>query len=341
MPLAPHLRFWSTVAALALSSRFIIRELPECGPNLLMVALAWGGILLWRGGRDGLGGASLGLAIALKCTPALFLPYFALKRQWKMVAATSIFAALFTLAPIVRFGPTSYERHIRTWLAAIVKGLSNNNPSIGVLGQEEVWNVSLRPTLGRFLMHLPDGHKGKIDSNWRAEWLDLEPGVASTIVKASLLALLGFTAWRFRRPVLDRQAEAIAWEAAAVSLLILLVSPITWKQHCVGVFPAFYLLTRLGTARRSLPRWILVFLGVYTVVLLLGDRGVIGRDLTLSLDSFGVTTWAILLLLGVVMACHATRVCMDNPVGRTAHGPSRGRAAEPIRANALPGLTIS
>ena len=130
-------------------------------------------------GRDWLGGSRrLGLAIALKCTPALFVPYFALKRQWTFLAATLVFTALFTLAPIVRFGPASYERHIRTWLAAVTKGLSNNNPSIGVLGQEEVWNVSLRPTLGRFLMHLPDRHKGKIDSSWRAEWLNLEPNVA-------------------------------------------------------------------------------------------------------------------------------------------------------------------
>jgi alpha-1,2-mannosyltransferase len=335
MPLAPHLRFWATVAALALASRFIIRELPECGPNLLMVALAWGGILLWREGRDWLGGASLGLAIALKCTPALFLPYFALKRQWKLLAAASIFTALFTLAPIVRLGSASYERHIRTWLGSVSKGLSNTNPSIGVLGEEEVWNVSLRPTLGRFLMHLPDGHKGKIDSAWRAEWLNLEPRVAGYVVKATLLALLGFVAWQFRRPVVDRQAEAIAWEAAAVSLLILLVSPITWKQHCVGVFPAFYLVTRLGTSERSLPRWILAFLSVYVVVLLVADRGVIGRDLTLSLDSFGTTTWAILLLLGIVMVCHTRRARVDGWVARTAHGPYRGRVVEREGADRL------
>ena len=140
-----------------------------------------------------------------------------------------------------------------------------------------------------------------------------------------------FLAWRFRRPVIDRQAEAIAWEAAAVSLLILLVSPLTWKQHCVGVFPAFYLVSRLGTSERSLPRWILAFLGIYVVVLLLGDRGVIGRELTLSLDSFGATTWAILLLLGVVIACHATRI----RVGGSAHQVLRGRAVERVGAGAV------
>jgi alpha-1,2-mannosyltransferase len=307
LPLPPHLTFWSTVAALTLSSRFIIRELPECGPNLLMVALAWGGFALWRQKREGLGGASLGLAIALKCTPALFVPYFVLKRQWKMVATTTAFAALFTLAPMARFGPESYGRHMRAWVGTSIKGLTGTNPSVGVLGEEEVWNVSFRPTLARFLMHLPDGHKGKIDSSWRAEWLDLSPAVANRAVKASLFLILAFVAWTFRRPVRDREAETLLWEAAAISILILLVSPLTWKQHCVGVFPAFYLITRLGMAKRDLPRWTFVALGVYVVVILLGDRGVIGRDLTLILDSFGVTTWSLLILLGVVLACHARR----------------------------------
>ena len=44
LPLAREPLFWSTVQAVALSSRFVIRELPECGPNLLMVGLAWGGL---------------------------------------------------------------------------------------------------------------------------------------------------------------------------------------------------------------------------------------------------------------------------------------------------------
>ena len=48
LPVGREAWFWSTAAAVALSSRFVIRELPECGPNLLMVALAWGAIALWR-----------------------------------------------------------------------------------------------------------------------------------------------------------------------------------------------------------------------------------------------------------------------------------------------------
>lgn len=339
LPLGQEPLFWSTALALALSSRFLIRELPECGPNLLMVALAWGGLALWRQRREGLGGACLGLAIAMKCTQALFLPYFALKRQWKMVAATVAFTALFTLAPAVRLGPSLYERHLRTWVGSTWKGLRGSDPSVGVLGQEEVWNVSLRPTVARFLMHLPPGHKGIIAPRWRAEWLDLSPPVAGALIKAGMVALLAGVAWRFRRPARDREDDTILWEGAAVSLLILLYSPLTWRQHCVGAFPACYLIARTGVARGGLPRWMLRALGVYVVLVLLLDRGVVGRDMTLALDSFGATTWSLLILLSVTLGCHARQPAaaraVSSPSARTdgphasSHAPVAARPGRP------------
>ena len=54
-----------------------------------------GGLAFWRRGRDGLAGAVPGLAIAMKCTQALFVPYFILKRQWRMVGATTAFTLAF------------------------------------------------------------------------------------------------------------------------------------------------------------------------------------------------------------------------------------------------------
>jgi hypothetical protein len=301
----PQPLFWSTTLALALASRFIIRELPECGPNLLMIALAWASLALWRQGRDGLAGACLGLAIAMKCTQALFVPYFILKRQWTMVAATTTFTLLFSVAPVVRQGPALFERHLSTWAANCWSGVRSSDPSVGVLGQEEVWNLSLRPMLARYIMHLPPEHKGRIATPWRAEWLDLSPPAAGTTIKAGMLALLAAIAWRFRRPVLDRCEESLIWECAVVSLLIVLYSPLTWRQHCVAVLPAFYLITRATAVRGSPPRWMRGALGVYVFFVLILDRGVVGRDNTRILDTFGATTWALMLLLAVTMGCHA------------------------------------
>jgi hypothetical protein len=322
LPLPKEALFWSTTLAVALSSRFVIRELPECGVNLLMVALAWGGFAFWRQGRDGLGGACLGLAIAMKCTQALFVPYFVLKRQWRMVMATSAFVVLFSLAPVVRQGPSVYGRHLMTWVANCRKGLLESDPSVGVLGQEEVWNVSLKPTLARYLMHLPPDHKGRITSRWHAEWLNLPPPLAGAVIKAGILLVLAGVAWRFRRPARECDRETLLWEGAAVSLMILLLSPLTWRQHCVAVFPAFYLITRTRAARGGLPRWMLGALAVYVLFVLVFDRGVVGRNMTLILDSFGATTWSLLLVLAVTLGGHALRTAAASGAAHVQNSPS-------------------
>ena len=305
MPLDRASRFRATALALVLASRFLIRELPECGPNLVMVALAWSGLACWRSRREGLGGACLGLAIALKCTPALFVPYFALKRQWRMVASTTFFAAAFTLAPAAWMGPASFGAHFRVWAGHCARGIGQADPSVGVLGQEEVKNHSLRPVVARFLMELPPGHLGRLDSRWRARGLDLPPAVAGMVIKAGLALLLISVGWRFRRPARDRDDPAILWESAVVSILILLLSPLTWRQHCVGAYPACYLIARSAFARGGLPRWLIGGLGVYAVGVIGLDRWIVGRSGTLVLDSWGVTTWGLVILLGVTVACRS------------------------------------
>ena len=321
IPLGGEPLFWATTAALALSSRFIIRELPECGPNLLMVALAWAGFYFWTQGRDGLGGACLGLAIAMKCTQALFLPYFVLKRQWKMVAATTICTTLFSLTPVLWQGPALYERHLKTWAGNCWNGLRTADPSIGVLGQEEVWNVSLKPTLARFLMTLPAGHKGRIASPWRATGLDLPPAAAGVVIRTGMALLLAWVGWRFRQPAVTRDREILLWEGAVVSLLILLYSPITWRQHCVAVVPAFYLIARTTATRGGLPGWMRTALGIFIVLILVLDRGVVGREMTRVLDSFGATTWSLMLLLAVTLGCHARLLMMETPTRLSRRGP--------------------
>jgi hypothetical protein len=52
------------------------------------------GLLFAVRGRLSAAGASLGLAISTKVLPGLFLPYFALTRQWRMFLAASIFAGV-------------------------------------------------------------------------------------------------------------------------------------------------------------------------------------------------------------------------------------------------------
>src|SRR5690606_24929913 len=100
-PLDEDRLFFVVVGAVFMSSRFLVRDMPECGVNLALVALSWLAVEFWVKHRDWAGGWCLGLAISLKCTPALFWAWFVWKRQWKMAGTTLAATVVFTLSPVL------------------------------------------------------------------------------------------------------------------------------------------------------------------------------------------------------------------------------------------------
>ena len=293
--------FWVVMLTLGLSARFWVRDLLECLVNTALVALAWLAVYLWSRRRVWLGGMSLAFAISLKCTAALFLPYFLLKRQWRMAIATVLFTAVFTLLPIVRYGPEGYIRHMRAWTGLAKLATTKSDPSHFAATKQ---NMALKPSLARYLMRLPPGHLGRVDSPFYVDLLDLSPKVAGKVVYLVMFALIAWIAWLFRSPVGARDDPLLLWEFAAVSLLILLYSPITWGQHCVGVIPALFLISRRISMRRPLAGWMKVLLGWYVLATLVLNRGVVGADVAHLLESYHIETWAILSLLAVVLGLH-------------------------------------
>jgi hypothetical protein len=301
LPLSRERLFWVAAATLLVTSRFISRDFADGGQNLVLLGLTWCAIYLWKIGRDIFAGASLGLAIALKCTPVLFVAYFAWKRQWKFAAASLLFAAAFTLTPALR--QSTYPMHMQTWFDAVYQGVKQSDPSVGVLGPEELQNKSLRPALARYLMHLSADAPGRIDSPGYIDFLDLQPRTAGIIIKIVLFILLGAVIWLLRHPFAGRDDPMVVWECATISLLTLLYSPITWGQHCVATIPALYLLLRSIAAGHTFPRWMYWTLGGVAFVVLFANRSIVGRDLSLLLESYHLVTFSLLALLVVVLCC--------------------------------------
>jgi hypothetical protein len=325
LPLSGARRFWAAAAALVVVSRFVVRELPECGPNLTLLACVWAAIYFWTQRRDVAAGLCLGLATALKCTPGLFIAYFIWKRQWKLTITSAAAAAAFSLAPALWQGPTDYQRHVQIWLANLRYGIQQPDPSAGVLGPDTLQNLSLRPAVVRCLMHLPEGHPGRLDHPAFMDFLDLSPATAGRITKLVMLALLLVVAWCFRKPIADRDGLTVAWECAAVGTLALLLSPITWYQHCVALLPVFYLFMRTVAAGIRPARWMVAIVVTFVVVVLLLSRGLIGREASLLLASYHLTTWAVVaalvLAVGNRLALNATRRQGDTETRRNSKTP--------------------
>ncbi len=302
-PLTSTQAFWVAACALFLVGRFVIRDLAELGVNTLLVTLTWLAVFLWTQRREWLAGTSLGLAIALKCTPAIFAAYFLWKRQWRMFAITSLAAAAFTLAPILVQGPESYWKHMAAWTGHAWQGFGSADPSVGVLGPEPLQNMALRPALARYLMHLPPEHPGRADHPFYVDLLGLRPAVAGWVIKGILAALLASFLYWSRRAVGNRNDPQLLWEFAALAILMLLFSPITWGQHCVALLPACYFVAAFALMRGGLPRWMLGVLGFFILFVPILSRDLLGRDLALLLASYHVATIAMVGLLVVVAGC--------------------------------------
>lgn len=300
-PLDENRLFLVVAGAVFFSSRFLVRDMPECGVNLALVALSWLAVEFWIRRRDWAGGWCLGLAISLKCTPALFWAWFLWKRQWKMAGTTLIATVAFTLSPVVLLGPEGYRDTMAEWISNVWRGVGETHPAFGVLGDEPLQNVSLRPALARYLTVLPEGHRSRVAHSLYFDVLDLPPMVAGWAIKLVLVSLVIGIAYRFRHPVARRDEPTLLWEAAAVSLLILLLSPITWGQHCVGVLPAFYLLTRRRVSGKSLPGWTQAMIWMYVFGILLLNRELLGKEWTYLVDSYRVPTFLFVGLLAVVV----------------------------------------
>jgi len=140
------------------------------------------------------------------------------------------------------------------------------------------------------VMQLPAEHNARIDSPLYIEFLNFAPQTAGRIVKFMMLFFLAFVFWRFRSRIQTRDDERLLWECGAISTLILLYSPVTWGQHCVGIFPGVYLLIRSSISKGHFTKPLKISIGVFAFVVLVLNRTFIGKHFTELIDTYHLPT---------------------------------------------------
>ncbi|MGH3274097.1 MAG: glycosyltransferase 87 family protein [Streptosporangiaceae bacterium] len=173
-------------------------------------------------------GALVGLAAAVKLTPAAFLLFFLLRRDWRAAATAALSFCLATAAGFA----LAWRDSLQYWTSTVFQIGRPGNPIYAA-------NQSIEAVLARAGL-VPDSLTG------RGVWL-----AASALVV--LLACLGM------RHALDRgqngsdhgnrSGEYRGWDAWALSLnafAALLVSPISWSHHWVWGETAMLVLTCLS-----------------------------------------------------------------------------------------------
>jgi hypothetical protein len=286
-------------AAIVLALPAITGDLSHNNVNIFILFLIALCLELYRRGRDSASGVVLGLAIACKITPLLFLAYFAWKRAWRVVAACLAGLVLWlAVVPGTVFGWERNAQLFTDWYRLMIE-----RPVLKGEVTTEHPNQAIPGVVYRLLTHSPSFITYDVtpqgDIPVPAEYhnlADIGRPAAWVVVKVLTFAFVLAVIFLCRAPRGERQGLRFAAECGLIILGMLLLSERTWKHHAVTlILPAAVLAC---AATLDLPvrtrRFIvgsLVAAGL--LIALPGLFGSRGQDLALV---FGTHTLAFLLL---------------------------------------------
>jgi alpha-1,2-mannosyltransferase len=296
-------RLWVGVGAGALTLQFILNDLDDGGPHLLLLGILSGGLYAVWVGRERLGSVLIGLGIVLKLTPALFVLLFLWKRQWRLAFYTVLATAFWIALPIFYMGPTSWWDHHSEWARNAVLSVMDRQAEGRQENELQKANLSLRHTMLRYLVTYPATHRlRQVDQSYKPV-LDLPSPIANAIVGVAAIGILGLFAWSSRQPYQGAGDPAWARECAGTFLLALLFSPITWDQHLVWMIPAASIVVAAAVKLNGeLSRLGYVMLAAYALLTIVLNYEAVGSARWEALKSYHHLGIAMLILYGLLLS---------------------------------------
>ncbi|CUQ66554.1 glycosyltransferase family 87 protein [Candidatus Nitrospira inopinata] len=298
----PANRLWLGVGAGVLVLQFILNDLDDGGPHLILLGILTGGLYAIWVGRERLGAAFVGLGIALKLTPALFVLLFAWKRQWRVATYTVLAVFFWILLPLPYMGAASWRDHHVEWINNALLSVFDRQVEGRQENELQKANLSLRHTMLRYLVAYPRTHRlRQVDPEYRPV-LDLPSPVANAIVGAAALGLLAFFARTSKRSFDGPGDPTWAKDCAGTLMLALFLSPITWDQHLVWMIPAACVVVAAAARiNGQLSRVGYVMLGLYIVLTVVLNYEVVGSAKWEMLKSYHHLGIAMFILFGLLL----------------------------------------
>jgi hypothetical protein len=242
---------------------FALDSLSNQQPDLILGALVIVGCCLLQRGRT-LGAATLfGLAAAMKCTPLLWGPYLAWRRQWRGGAWVVLVALGLNLLPDLVVPPPQARPRLVEWASRHLTPLACQDTDVGTWASGVNFNHSLAGMAHRLFLVSPEWegtHLRTVAKENRPAGSILKGLVYGTAFALVLLAVLSSRRGRLRHAHAGQQTGngLAAVEYSLVCLLMLLLSPMSSKPHfCTLVLPGFCLARRVMERRDWVLRLIL------------------------------------------------------------------------------------
>ena len=164
-------------------------------------------------------GMLLGIAIALKLTPAVFLLYFLLRRDVRTLLRTGVAALVATLAGFALAASDSVEYWTETVRNTDRIGTATLNTNQNIAGALARLGISEGP---RFVL-----------------WV------------LACFAVLALTAWAARRALRSTDDAGAVLALICVAMFGLVVSPVSWSHHWVWALPTVVVTAILAYRRRN------------------------------------------------------------------------------------------
>lgn len=299
----------------------ILGDLTHNNVNIFILFLIAGCLELYRRNRDFTAGAVLGLAIACKVTPLLFLAYFGWKRSWRVVVGCALGLAFWLwILPGAVFGWDRNAHLLTDWYRLMVerpvlKGeVTTEHPNQAIPGV--VYRLFTHsPSYIDYLdpgtdkcVPIPGAYHNLVDIGRPAAWC-----LTKALGGLFVLALV----WLCRTPRSFRQGARFAAECGLIVLGMLLFSERTWKHHAVTLLlPAAVLAfaaVRIPAKRRRITALLIAVGAIAALPGLLGGKT---GDLAMV---YGVHTLGFLLLalgLGIILRSRDDLYGLSGPNGR-------------------------
>jgi hypothetical protein len=193
------------IIALLTTGPYFVLALHYGNVHPIVIVLLFGSFYLALRNRSAVAGLLMALAVTIKLTPLVILPYFALKRQWKFLCAVGVFLVAINLLPAVYFGPRKNWELLQTWYHHVVvnQGFHELNTAV---------NLSLKGQLRRYLTRVDYAQRVTTDRDYPAVNLaSLDPQsvnrlwqLFALVISVSTLILIWWTSRPTRARLVER-----------------------------------------------------------------------------------------------------------------------------------------
>ena len=238
---------WVLAAVVLVSHRPLLGDLQHGNVNILILFLVLLGLKAFRHGHDCVAGLFISLATAFKVTPALFIAYFAFKRQWRIFGWTVVGLCLhLAVFPSLVLGPVRNLELLGSWVNVMVYPYVFH----GTVETTQV-NQSLPGTVFRLFTDSP-GIEIEDHIAFPVNWFSLDLDTAFWIVKLLVAALIIWLCAICRTNMQNRSNWLLACEYGLVFIAMLLIAERSWKHHYVTmVLPYAVLVTQTSIRSQS------------------------------------------------------------------------------------------